>query len=66
MVKSGWIDISVPICDGMGHWPGDPPVQIQRVQDIERGDSHTLSAMSIGSHTGTHIDAPAHFIRGGI
>lgn len=65
MEKSGWIDISVPIRDGMVHWPGDPLAQIRRVQDIERGDSHTLSAMSIGSHTGTHIDAPAHFIRGG-
>ena len=65
LVKSGWIDISVPICDGMVHWPGDPPVRIQRIQDIERGDSHTLSAVSIGSHTGTHVDAPAHFIRGG-
>ncbi len=65
MANSGWIDISVPICNGMVHWPGDPPVVIQRVQDIERGDSHTLSVMSIGSHTGTHIDAPAHFIQGG-
>ena len=65
MVKSGWIDISVPIRDGMVHWPGDPPVRIHRVQDIEQGDSHTLSTMSIGSHTGTHIDAPAHFIKGG-
>jgi arylformamidase len=65
MLESDWIDISVPICDAMVHWPGDPPVRIQRVQDIERGDSHTLSAMSIGSHTGTHVDAPAHFIRGG-
>lgn len=65
MVESGWIDISVPIRDGMAHWPGDPPVRIERVQDIERGDSHTLSAMSVGSHTGTHIDAPAHFIKGG-
>ena len=65
MVKSGWIDISVPICDGMVHWPGDPPVRVHRVKDIDSGDSHTLSALSMGSHTGTHIDAPAHFIKGG-
>ena len=60
-----WIDVSIPVRDGMVHWPGDPPVRIERVQDIDKGDSHTLSALSIGSHTGTHIDAPAHFIKGG-
>ena len=65
MVKSDWVDISVPLRNGMVHWPGDPPVRIERVQDIDRGDSHTLSALSIGSHTGTHIDAPAHFLKNG-
>lgn len=61
----GWIDVSVTLRDGMVHWPGDPPVRIERVLDIERGDSHSLSQISMGSHTGTHIDAPLHFIRGG-
>lgn len=63
---SGWIDITVPLQDGMVHWPSDPPVRIKRVLDIERGDSHTLSEISMGSHTGTHIDAPLHFIKGGM
>lgn len=61
----GWIDISVSLRDGMVHWPGDPPVNIRRVSDVARGDSHTLSQISMGSHTGTHIDAPLHFIKGG-
>lgn len=61
-----WIDISVPLLDGMVHWPGDPPVRIRRTADVERGDSHTLSEISIGSHTGTHIDAPRHFLRNGL
>ncbi len=65
MIESGWIDISVPIRDGMVHWPSDPPVQIRRTSDVEQGDSHTMSSLSFGSHTGTHIDAPAHFIKGG-
>lgn len=61
-----WIDISLPIRNGMVHWPGDPPVQIERVMDLELGDSHVLSKLSLGSHTGTHIDAPLHFIKGGM
>ncbi|MEN8614573.1 cyclase family protein [Dehalogenimonas sp. THU2] len=59
-----WIDISVTLCDGMVHWPGDPPVRIERVQDLAKGDSHTLSQLTMGSHSGTHVDAPAHFLKG--
>ena len=63
-IGAGWIDITVAIRDGMTHWPGDPPVRIERVQDLERGDSHSLSNLTMGSHSGTHIDAPAHFLKG--
>ena len=61
----GWIDISVPLKDGMVRWPSDPPVRIRPVKRIARGDSSDLSLLSMGSHTGTHMDAPAHFLRGG-
>ncbi len=61
----GWIDISVSLHNGMTHWPDDPPVRIERVRDLARGDSHSLSEISMGAHTGTHMDAPAHFIKGG-
>ena len=60
-----WIDISVTVKTGMVHWPGDRPVLIERSQDMERGDEMNLSAISMGSHSGTHIDAPLHFIRTG-
>ena len=60
-----WIDISVPLHNAMVHWPGDPPVRIERVEDIRRGDTSTISVISMGSHTGTHMDAPRHFIRKG-
>jgi len=59
------IDISVILHAGMVHWPGDPSVVITRTSDIARGDSATVSKLSMGSHTGTHMDAPLHFFRGG-
>ena len=60
-----WIDISVPLRDSMVHWPGDPPVTVKLVKDIEQGDSANVSVLSMGAHSGTHIDAPLHFIRQG-
>ena len=60
-----WIDISLPVRNAMVHWPGDPPFRIKRVQDLDNGDSHTLSQISMGSHTGTHMDAPLHFVKNG-
>jgi arylformamidase len=65
-MASTWIDISVPLRTGMVNWPGDPPVRISRALDMERGDKSTVSFLEMGSHTGTHMDAPAHFVRGGI
>jgi arylformamidase len=49
----------------MVHWPDNPPVRIERMLDIERGDVANVSTISPGSHTGTHMDAPIHFVRGG-
>lgn len=60
-----WLDVSVPLRDGMIHWPGDPPVAVTRVKDIAEGNSANLSLVSMGAHSGTHVDAPVHFIAGG-
>jgi arylformamidase len=57
-----WIDVSVPIRSGMLHWPGNPPIVIEQTEDLRRGDDATVSSISIGSHTGTHVDAPVHFL----
>jgi arylformamidase len=59
-----WIDVSVPVRTGMIVYDGDPPVRIERVMEIARGDLANLSGMELGAHTGTHIDAPLHFIDG--
>lgn len=63
--REGWIDISIPLAAGMIHYPGDPVPRIEREQDVARGDLATVSRVSIGAHSGTHVDAPLHFFEGG-
>ncbi len=64
-VSEQWIDISIGLHDGMVHWPDNPPVQISFVLAIEKGHASNVSKISMGAHTGTHIDAPLHFIQDG-
>ena len=65
MSDSQYIDISYPIHKDMAIYPGNPAYSREIVSDIDKGDGATVSRIIIGSHTGTHIDAPAHFIQGG-
>jgi arylformamidase len=58
-----WFDVSVPIKSGMIHWPGDPEVEISRRSSINEGDGSNVSGINFGVHTGTHMDAPLHFIK---
>lgn len=58
------IDISVPIRSGMVTYPGDPVVTIERVSSLAAGDVANVSRAALGLHTGTHVDAPLHFIEG--
>lgn len=62
---SDLIDVSVPLREGMPVWPGDTPFGISRVSDMARGDHNNLSQLCLGAHTGTHVDAPAHFLADG-
>jgi arylformamidase len=59
-----WIDVSVPIRPGMVHYPGDPGVSLHHEKHLDRGDVATVSKLELGVHTGTHVDAPVHFLRG--
>jgi arylformamidase len=61
---AGWIDVSVTVTDGMPHWPDNPPIVLERVMDLTRGDDYNASLLSMGVHSGTHMDAPVHFIHG--
>ena len=47
-------------------WPGDFGVSIERVSKIEEGSNANVSHLALGAHTGTHVDAPYHFIQGGV
>jgi arylformamidase len=60
-----WIDISVPLRTGMPHWPGDIPVHIEQTMDMRAGDACNLRTISMSAHTGTHMDAPLHFVMDG-
>jgi arylformamidase len=57
-----WIDVSVPLRDGMVHWPGDTPFERKMNMEISNGDLVNLSQVMGSAHTGTHMDAPLHFI----
>jgi arylformamidase len=59
------IDVTVPIRDGMPVYDGNPGVHLERAQSIAAGDAVNISRLDLGVHTGTHVDAPVHFIEGG-
>ncbi len=58
-------DISYPLRNGFPVWPGHEAVKLTVVKSHEAGDGVQVSDMAIGCHTGTHLDAPRHFIAGG-
>ncbi len=60
-----YIDVSLGIDRDLLTWPGDPGIVITRTAQLERGDSANVSELRMGSHTGTHVDPPLHFIDGG-
>jgi arylformamidase len=57
-------DVSVPISAEMPVYPGDPGVEIRQWAAIADGDAANVSLLHFGAHTGTHVDAPSHFIEG--
>ncbi len=66
MENSTWIDVSLPITDALLTWPTDPKYRIYKFASFERGNPCNASEVSMSVHTGTHIDAPAHFIKDGV
>jgi arylformamidase len=58
-------DITLSIKPGMPVWPGDPAVELTQVSFIDQGANANVSHLSLGVHTGTHVDAPHHFLNDG-
>ncbi|MFC0680516.1 cyclase family protein [Lysobacter korlensis] len=57
-------DLSHPLTTGMQVYPGDPAVDLQPALELDR-DGAAVTALHLGSHSGTHVDAPAHTVAGG-
>ena len=58
------IDLSMELSENILVYPGDPKVEIKAWSTIEK-DGYYMNTLFMGEHTGTHVDAPAHFIEGG-
>lgn len=58
-------DISLTISRQLPTWPGDPELTLERVRKIEEGSNANVSRLSMSVHTGTHVDAPYHFLPDG-
>lgn len=58
-------DVSVPISPDLITWPGDPKIAVERVARMEEGAEANVTRISLSVHSGTHVDAPCHFIDGG-
>ncbi|MBA1341525.1 MAG: Kynurenine formamidase [ANME-2 cluster archaeon] len=57
------IDISRTIQADMEMYPGEAGPQITKVSGLDEGDSYNISCITLGTHTGTHVDPPLHLIR---
>ncbi|MFL5725216.1 MAG: cyclase family protein [Chloroflexota bacterium] len=60
----GWVDISIPLSDAVPIFEGDPPFGLERAFSMDGGAICNVSKVHMGVHTGTHLDAPVHFIDG--
>lgn len=58
-------DATVPLRAGMVTFPGDPPFSITPFFDRKKGDPFDLALLGMGTHIGTHVDPPAHYLEGG-
>ncbi len=56
-----WVDVSIPLQEGMAVWPGGPPFEFRPLSRIAQGEHANTSLLRLSTHTGTHVDAPWHF-----
>ena len=58
-------DISLSISPNLPNWPGDPPLQIEQIESMDKGAHDNVTHISASVHLGTHVDAPRHFLNDG-
>jgi arylformamidase len=58
-------DVTVPLSADLPVFPGDPPFEIESTHRIADGAAYNLAHISLGVHSGTHVDAPYHFLADG-
>lgn len=59
-----FVDLSVPVTAQTPVYPGDPEVRVDPVTDIDSA-GYRCHRVSLGTHAGTHVDAPSHMVADG-
>ena len=59
-----YYDVTVPISETVPIYKGDPPASVKNESSMANGDAANVTSLCFGAHTGTHVDAPNHFIEG--
>jgi len=58
-------DVTRPMSSTLAIWPGNPEFVRERFNDMSKGDIVNISVLHFGTHLGTHVDAPYHFMNDG-
>jgi arylformamidase len=58
-------DISLTISPSLPTWPGDPPLELELIESMDKGAHANVTHISAAVHLGTHVDAPHHFLNDG-
>lgn len=61
-----WLDVTIPLSPATPHWDDVPDVGMRRLADMDRGAVCNVTWLEMSVHTGTHMDAPLHFVDGAI
>ena len=59
------LDVTLTLHEGMPLWPGDEALVLRKAASIEAGDGVNITSLHMCAHTGTHVDAPFHFVANG-
>jgi arylformamidase len=66
VATDGWLDATATLDPAKTPvYEGDAPMQFSFLKEMRKGDALTLSAYTLGAHSGTHVDAPMHFVKDG-